>query len=113
MCLHSSEIQFKHSSQQKGESVRNIKAEQIGKLSVVRGIVTRCTEVKPVMCVATYTCDRCGAEAYQLINSPTFMPLVTCESQDCKSNRHVLNKFSLVVVPFEGYFAWFLKPLVF
>uniref|UniRef100_T2MG55 DNA replication licensing factor MCM7 n=1 Tax=Hydra vulgaris TaxID=6087 RepID=T2MG55_HYDVU len=81
------EIQFKHSSQQKAESVRNIKAERIGKLSVVRGIVTRCTEVKPVMSVATYTCDRCGAEAYQCINSPTFMPLINCESHDCKTNR--------------------------
>lgn len=81
------EIQFKHSSNQKAESIRNVKAEQIGKLTVVRGIVTRCTEVKPVMSVATYTCDRCGAEAYQMINSPTFMPLNNCESQDCKTKR--------------------------
>ena len=83
-----SEIQFKHGSDQKYQSVRNVKAEQIGKLTVVRGIVTRCTEVKPIMTVATYTCDKCGAEAYQVINSPTFMPLINCESQDCKSNRY-------------------------
>jgi len=81
------EVQFKHSSDHKSQSVRNVKAQQIGKLSVVRGIVTRATEVKPIMNVATYTCDRCGAEAYQLINSPTFMPLTSCESQDCKQNR--------------------------
>ncbi len=36
-----------------------------GKLVTVRGIVTRCTEVKPMMQVATYTCDQCGAETYQ------------------------------------------------
>lgn len=83
-----SEIQFKHGSDQKCQSVRTVKAEQIGKLTVVRGIVTRCTEVKPIMTVATYTCDKCGAEAYQVISSPTFMPLINCESQDCKSNRY-------------------------
>jgi len=37
----------------------------MGKLVTVRGIVTRCTEVKPMMVVATYTCDQCGAETYQ------------------------------------------------
>jgi len=42
-----------------------VKADCIGKLVTVRGIVTRATEVKPVMCVATYTCDQCGAESYQ------------------------------------------------
>jgi len=81
------EVYFKHSNQQKAESVRNVKADRIGKLSVVRGIVTRMTEVKPVMTVATYTCDRCGAEAYQLIQSPTFMPLVMCQSSDCKTKK--------------------------
>lgn len=82
-----SEVTFKHFGAEKAESIRNIKADTIGQLSIVRGIVTRCTEVKPVMSVATYTCDRCGAEAYQMINSPSFMPLVNCESQDCKSNK--------------------------
>ncbi len=40
-----------------------------GKLVTVRGIVTRCTEVKPMMQVATYTCDQCGAETYQPVSS--------------------------------------------
>lgn len=81
------EIQFKHGAAEKANSIRNVKASRIGKLSLVRGIVTRASEVKPMMCVATYTCDRCGAEAYQLINSPQFMPLSTCESVDCKTKR--------------------------
>ncbi len=50
-------------------SVRKVKADSIGKLVTVRGIVTRATEVKPVMCVATYTCDQCGAESYQPVSS--------------------------------------------
>ena len=81
------EVQFKHSSSKKAESIRNVRADLIGKLSLVRGIVTRATEVKPMMTVATYTCDRCGAEAYQLINSPSFMPLSNCESSDCKTKK--------------------------
>jgi len=45
--------------------VRDVKSEHMGKLVTVRGVVTRCTEVKPMMVVATYTCDQCGAETYQ------------------------------------------------
>lgn len=40
----------------------------MGKLVTVRGIVTRCTEVKPVMVVATYTCDQCSSETYQPVS---------------------------------------------
>ena len=61
----SSEVYFKHLSTHKASAVREVKADNIGKLVVVRGIVTRCTEVKPVVEVATYTCDQCGAESYQ------------------------------------------------
>ncbi|EDO37946.1 predicted protein [Nematostella vectensis] len=81
------EVNFKHLSTQKHESVRNVKADCIGKLTVVRGIVMRCTEVKPVVEVATYTCDQCGAESYQTIQSQTFMPLLMCPSEECKTNR--------------------------
>ncbi|XP_072033862.1 DNA replication licensing factor mcm7-like [Amphiura filiformis] len=81
------EIYFKAPSQQKGLSVRDVKANNIGKLVNVRGIVTRCTEVKPMMTVATYTCDQCGAETYQPINSPSFMPLLMCPGQECTTNK--------------------------
>jgi DNA replicative helicase MCM subunit Mcm2 (Cdc46/Mcm family) len=40
----------------------------------VKGIVTRATDVKPLMQAATYTCDQCGAETYQIINGTSFMP---------------------------------------
>ena len=68
-------------------SIREIKAEHIGKLVTVRGIVNRCTEVKPMMIVATYTCDRCGAETYQPVNSMSFMPVTDCPSDDCRVNK--------------------------
>lgn len=68
-CVISSEVYFKHLSRQRASAVREVKADNIGKLVVVRGIVTRCTEVKPVVEVATYTCDQCGAESYQPVCS--------------------------------------------
>lgn len=60
-----SELYFKPPTSTKPKVVRDVKADTIGKLVSVRGIVTRATEVKPMMAVATYTCDQCGAETYQ------------------------------------------------
>ncbi|XP_051900600.1 DNA replication licensing factor MCM7 [Pristis pectinata] len=81
------EIYFKHPSTMKPKVIRDVKADSIGKLVTVRGIVTRVTEVKPMMVVATYTCDQCGAETYQPIQSPTFMPLIMCPSRECQTNK--------------------------
>ncbi|KAK6962409.1 DNA replication licensing factor mcm7 [Biomphalaria glabrata] len=81
------EIFFKAPSAQKFASIREIKASSIGKLVSVKGIVTRTTEVKPMMVVATYTCDTCGNETYQPISSTAFMPLLMCPSQVCTTNR--------------------------
>ncbi|CAJ0931886.1 unnamed protein product [Ranitomeya imitator] len=81
------ELYFKAPSTSKAQVVRDVKADSIGKLVTVRGIVTRVTEVKPMMVVATYTCDQCGAETYQPIQSPTFMPLIMCPSKECQTNR--------------------------
>ena len=72
MIYYFSEIYFKASSSQKFLPVRNVKASHIGKLVQVRGIVTRCTEVKPMLQVATYTCDQCGAETYQPVSTHCF-----------------------------------------
>lgn len=68
-CVFCSEVCFKQQTRARALSVRNVKADNIGKLVTVRGIVTRSTEVKPVMCVATYTCDQCGAESYQPVRT--------------------------------------------
>ena len=67
-CYLCSEVHFKHLSSQNTLPVRDVNASSIGKLVCIRGIVTRCTEVKPVVQVATYTCDRCGTESYQTVS---------------------------------------------
>ncbi|XP_061009577.1 DNA replication licensing factor MCM7 isoform X3 [Dama dama] len=81
------ELYFQGPSSSKPRVIREVRADSVGKLVTVRGIVTRVSEVKPRMVVATYTCDQCGAETYQPIQSPTFMPLIMCPSQECQTNR--------------------------
>uniref|UniRef100_A0A183SWJ1 DNA replication licensing factor MCM7 n=1 Tax=Schistocephalus solidus TaxID=70667 RepID=A0A183SWJ1_SCHSO len=78
------EVYFIGRTQFKPVSVRTVLASSIGHLIQVRGIVSRTTEVKPLLRVATYTCDRCGAETYQEITSPSFMPLILCQTAACK-----------------------------
>ncbi|KAL5107545.1 DNA replication licensing factor mcm7-A [Taenia crassiceps] len=78
------EVYFAARSHFKPMSVRKVLASSIGHLIQVRGVVSRATEVKPLLRVATYTCDRCGAETYQEITSPSFMPLVVCQTAACK-----------------------------
>lgn len=60
---------------------------QIGKLVTIHGVVIRASEVRPLLTVATYSCDSCSAETFQPINSPSFTPIVSCNSDFCKSNR--------------------------
>ncbi|CAG08303.1 unnamed protein product [Tetraodon nigroviridis] len=67
------ELYFKPPTTTKPKVVRDVKADTIGKLVNVRGIVTRATEVKPMMAVATYTCDQCGAETYQPTRGSKFI----------------------------------------
>jgi DNA replication licensing factor MCM7 len=44
----------------KAVALRHVTASSIGKLVRLSGIVTRVTDVKPLVEVATYTCDQCG-----------------------------------------------------
>lgn len=81
------ELTFKPRSVVKPISVRHVKAKFIGKLLTVAGVVTRCTEVKPVLLVATYVCESCSAETFQPIGGLNYMPLERCQAEECKANR--------------------------
>ncbi|KAG0217267.1 Mcm2-7 hexameric complex component [Mortierella sp. NVP41] len=81
------QIVFKPPTSQKALSVREIKADYLGKLVTLQGIVTRVTAVKPFVEVAAYTCESCGAENFQEITSRQFMPMTECNSQACKTNQ--------------------------
>lgn len=81
------EVYFKKLKTTKPTPIRDVKAHSIGKLVTIHGVVTRATEVKPLMSVATYTCDHCGSETYQLVNAMQFMPIVMCPSESCRINK--------------------------
>ena len=66
--------------------MREIKASSVGALVLVKGIVTRGSDVKPCMQVAVYACDACGYEVYQVINQKEFTPKIECPTQKCVKN---------------------------
>ena len=70
-------------SKHKTTPLRAVKAESIGHLVSVKGIVTRVSEVKAQICVATYTCETGGWEIYQEVNDRSFMPLFRCPAANC------------------------------
>ncbi|KAG9125137.1 Mcm2-7 hexameric complex component [Ceratobasidium sp. 392] len=65
-------------------AVRDVRGKHLGQLITVRGIVTRISEVKPLLLVNAYTCDKCGAEIFQNISQKQFTPLTDCPSNACK-----------------------------
>lgn len=69
------------------KSVRELKSSCIGSLVKVRGIVTKITQVKPSVKVATYICESCGTEIYQTIENDTFDALEECFSEKCKTRK--------------------------
>ncbi|KHJ40761.1 MCM2/3/5 family protein [Trichuris suis] len=85
ICL--SEVYFKPPNGQEVLSIRQVKAQHVGKLVTVRGIVIRATEVKPLVTVATYICTACGHEIYHPITGPTFIPAEMCPSKECVESR--------------------------
>ena len=67
--------------------MRDVRSQQIGSLVNVKGIVTRCSDVKPCIQVAVYACDVCGFEVYQIINTKEFTPKIECPSRRCEQNQ--------------------------
>ncbi|KAJ6502171.1 minichromosome maintenance protein mcm7p [Mycena sanguinolenta] len=68
-------------------AVREVRSVHIGHLITVRGIVTRVSEVKPLLQVNAYTCDVCGSETFQEVPLKTFSPLYDCtNAEECAKN---------------------------
>lgn len=64
-------------------AVRQIGSNHVGKLLTLRGIVTRVSEVRPLLQVGTYSCEACGYEVYQEVSGQTFLPPPVCPSEEC------------------------------
>lgn len=71
----------------KALAVRQVRGDHLGHLITVRAIATRVSDVKPVVQVSAYTCDRCGCEIFQPVGDRQYAPLSTCPSRDCTTNQ--------------------------
>ena len=68
-----------------GSSLRQIRSRALGHLVTIRGMIVRASDVKPACVVATYTCDACGCEIYQVVsNKREFLPQRLCPSEVCR-----------------------------
>lgn len=81
------ELRLRPSRREKPQAVRQVGAKQMGQLVTVKGIITRCSDVRPLIQVATYVCNTCGFEVYQEVTARTFMPLLECPTNRCKVNN--------------------------
>ena len=82
------EIQIVPRSKMPARSLREVKADDIGALVKIKGIVTRVSAVKPIVTVATYTCDSCGYEHYEEVKSRTFTLMDVCPRAECQKSRN-------------------------
>jgi DNA replication licensing factor MCM7 len=71
-----------------GVSLRHVRSKSMGRLVTLTGMVVRASDVKPYCHVATYSCDDCGAEVYQVLNNQReFMPQRTCPACAATNRR--------------------------
>ncbi|CAJ1936702.1 unnamed protein product [Cylindrotheca closterium] len=86
---------------QSGVSLRHVRAKSLGRLVTITGMVVRATDVKPYCQVATYSCDDCGAELYQVLNGQReFMPQRHCPN--CAQQNRRKSKFNTLHLQTRG-----------
>lgn len=77
--IPANKISKQQQQQQNGVSLRHVRAKSMGRLVTITGMVVRSSDVKPYCHVATYSCDDCGAELYQVLQGQReFMPQQNC-----------------------------------
>jgi DNA replication licensing factor MCM7 len=80
-------IVSKNTKKQETRPLRQVGAQDIGRLISVQGIVTRASDVKPHISVASFVCDVCGHEEFKTVGGMTFLPLFECNSEVCKTSH--------------------------
>ncbi|CAN0344498.1 unnamed protein product [Pylaiella littoralis] len=82
------ELRIVPPSGMKAEALREVRAGAVGRLVRIRAMVTRVSDVQPLVSVVTYTCDACGFEVYHEVFSRQFTPVERCPSTVCRTNRN-------------------------
>lgn len=75
-------------------TLRSLKANSIGKLATVKGVVVRVGGVRPMVQIVSYVCQSCGFEVFQAVHSDKYTPMTTCPSIECTS-KHVKGELVL------------------
>ncbi len=63
--------------------VRGVRAEDVGKFIQLEGILTRASDVKPEIKIATFICQRCGEENRVLQTGKDFQKPQLCQNPNC------------------------------
>ncbi len=86
----------KNNSGLNGVSLRYIRSRSMGRLVTIRGMIVRSSDVKPCCVVATYICDACGSEIYQVVkNKREFLPQRICPTPQCRRQGGVQDTLHL------------------
>uniref|UniRef100_A0A0N4Z982 DNA replication licensing factor MCM7 n=1 Tax=Parastrongyloides trichosuri TaxID=131310 RepID=A0A0N4Z982_PARTI len=68
--------------------IRNVRAEYVGKLVTVVGMVIHSSEIRPLASVTTFICDLCGGETYQVVKNSSFRPVIECPTRECQESKY-------------------------
>jgi hypothetical protein len=84
-------------------AIREIHADRIGHLVTLRAMITRCSDVRPLARVITYSCDHCGFETYQEVRARAVLQLVLvffilCLSSIVSCEVQVVNDYFMPAV---------------
>ena len=71
----------------KPTAVREIRSSSVGSLVTVNCIVSRVTPVKPKIEIASYHCDTCGQDMWQVVETESFLPVSQCPTPQCRTNK--------------------------
>jgi len=71
----------------KPTAVREIRSSSVGSLVTVNCIVSRVNPVKPKLEIASYHCDTCNQDVWEVIETESYLPMSQCPTPRCKTNR--------------------------
>jgi len=67
--------------------LRQVKANHVGGLVSIDGIVTKAALVKPRMQIVVYVCGACKGEIFQVVEGDSYKPTTECPTPTCKTNK--------------------------
>ncbi|MFW9995118.1 MAG: hypothetical protein ACFFD4_23980, partial [Candidatus Odinarchaeota archaeon] len=65
------------------KDIRKIRAEHIGKMVMFDAVITKTTEIKPLLTVARFKCVNCGMEIPRIQEEGKYNPPVRCTNDQC------------------------------